>query len=535
MMLLAAHPLVSNLLPEIILAVGASLMLVLGVLGGRRIAAWIALLSLLASLWAAYRLARFPAEPASSLLADSLVGFARMAALSLGLLLLMVNRHVPDESERPEYYALMLFSLAGVLLVAVANDLILLFLALELVSVPTYILVGLSRRDVRAQEATAKYFFLGAFAAALTLYGFSFLYGTSGTMQMFHGLASNRSIASMLSLPSVSGDRLTTVGLLLALGGLAFKIAAVPMHFYVADVYQGAASPMAGFLGFVPKFAGFLAIIRLLSLAGWEHGEGMFWLLWLMAAATMTAGNTLALMQQNVKRMLAYSGVAHSGYILVGLLAGPSVAQPPLAVSGSPMRDGLGAVLFYIVLYGVMNLGAFAALSCFRKSGADGEDDSAESLTEIAGSGRRSGGASWAALGLSVCVLGLMGMPPTGGFLAKFYVFSSALAGGGAPARTQALLVLVVIGVINSAVAAAYYLRIIACCYLEKPADGIRISRCPSLGAGLAVCTTVVFVVFLLPGALWARSQAAVATLQGQPRSAISMPASADGAAKAVK
>jgi len=503
MILLAVHPVVANLLPEIILVGGASLILLLGVLQARSSAAWISLLSVLATLWFSRDLAETAAPAVASLHADSLVHFTRMATLVIGLLLLLVNQHVPEESEQPEFFALILFSLAGVLLVSIANDLILLFLALELVSVPTYILVGLSRRDMRAQEATGKYFFLGAFAAAMTLYGFSFLYGSAGTMQMMPAAGAEGSIASALLLPSVIEDKLTIVGFVLVLFGLAFKIAAVPLHFYVADVYQGAASPVTGLLGFVPKFAGFIAIIRVMSMAGWEHGEATFWLLWAMAALTMTVGNTLALMQQNVKRMLAYSSVAHSGYMLVALAAGPASLGSP-----SPLRNGLAAMLFYIVIYGAMNLGAFAALSYLRKRGADGEDDSAETIEEIAGAGRRH---PWAALALAICVLSLMGFPPTGGFLGKLYVFSSAISAGAGTTHERAMIGLVVIGVLNSAVAAAYYLRIIASCYLGKPAEGVSASRCRALHAGLALCALVVMAVFAKPMALFDRAQSAVA------------------------
>src|SRR6185295_4034886 len=209
----------------------------------------------------------------------------------------------------------------------------------------TYILIGLSRRDARAQESTVKYFFLGALAAALTLYGFSFLYASTGTMRLFADEAGGRSIATVLSVAGVGSNELTILGIMLALAGLAFKLAAVPLHFYVADVYQGAAAPVTGMLGFIPKFAGLVALTRLLSLGGWATGDAVFWVLWLLAALTMTVGNTLALWQNNVKRMLAYSGVAHTGYMLVGLAAGPGPDG-----ADSPLRNGLTAVFFYIVV-----------------------------------------------------------------------------------------------------------------------------------------------------------------------------------------
>jgi len=409
----------------------------------------------------------------------------------------------------------------------VANNLVLLFLALELVSVPTYILIGLSRRDLRSQEATGKYFFLGAFAAAIMLYGFSFLYGAAGTTVLF---GRPDALHARLTQVGAMGDTFVVLGLVLSLAGLTFKIAAVPFHFYAADVYQGAASPVTGLLGFVPKIAGFVAMLRLLSLGNWSYApqqasvghDALFWLLWVLAAATMTFGNTLALLQHNVKRMLAYSSIAHSGYMLVAVVAGPGLLSGP---ESSPLRNGLTALLFYIAVYGVMNLGAFAALSFFRKPGPDDLDDSIESLADLGGGARRH---PWAALALAVCVLGLMGFPLTGGFLGKVYVFSSALSSAQAPPwlpaeaaspRYAAMLVLVVIGVLNSAVAAAYYLRILAACYVAQDAPGVTASRCPGLRLSLAACAVAVAGLFFRPGWLFDRAGDAVAGIAALPRS----------------
>ncbi len=508
-MMLAMHPIVEIMLPEIILGAGATLILMMGL--SRSLAAGssnMAIVILAGAIAATIRvhmgMSGDEEFAVAALRPGAFAWFVRLGVYGVGLLLVLVNRHVPEAEERGEYFSLMLFSLLGVATVALANDLILLFVALELVSVPTYILIGLSRRDLAAQEATAKYFFLGAFAAAITLYGFSFLYGAAGTLHMFGPVDSIQAwMMSPAVKPGLLRDPVVLLGVLLSIGGLAFKIAAVPLHFYVADVYQGAASPLTGMLGFVPKFAGFAAIIQLLSLTGWGFiNTPVFWLLWIVAAATMTVGNCLALMQHNVKRMLAYSSVAHSGYILVALTAGPAMSN---AGESSPVRNGVSAALFYMVIYGVMNLGAFAALSFFRKHGEEDEDTSVEMLDELAGAARRH---PWASLALAVCVLGLMGFPLTGGFFGKLYIFSAALAASDGPHAT-AMIALVVIGVLNAAVAAAYYLRILSTCYLGTPPQGVFPMRCHALRFSLAACAILVLAAFIVPGALFGPSRQA--------------------------
>lgn len=501
-----------GLAPEIILVLGGLVVLLTGLAPPRATSSSAFMLSMATAAFALWWSWTTPVGVGivATLHDDSLVWYARALTLGVGLLILLSLRHVPEPNERAEFFSLTLFSLAGISLVAIANDLVLLFLALELVSVPTYILIGLSRRDIRAQEATGKYFFLGAFAAAITLYGFSFLYGAAGTTTLFSASDANASIAAYLQAPSKAADKLFILGMLLSIAGLAFKLAAVPLHFYVADVYQGAAAPVTGMLGFVPKFAGFLALVRILALTGWQYSEGLFWLLWAMAAVTMTVGNTLALMQHNVKRMLAYSSVAHSGYMLVGLLAGPG---PRDNASAGPLSSGLTAVLFYMTVYAVMNLGAFAVLSLFRKPG-EHEEDAAESLEDIAGVATRH---PWGSLALAICVLSLMGMPPTGGFFGKLYVFSAALSSNADSPRATAMLVLVIIGVLNSAVAAAYYLRIVAALYLRPLTDASRrlvASPCLALRTCVVICTIIVLLVFVRSGPILSRSKAATADVR---------------------
>ncbi len=466
---------VSALAPEWILLVGACAVLILGVgRGGARFVAPFGFLVVAGALFASLRF-RFPTgEVLPGLELTSLTHYARLIALSIGLLVMLVNWRQAAKGEEGEYASMILFSLLGLLLTASANDWIVLFFAIELVSVPTYILIALSRDDARSSESAVKYFFLGALSAAILVFGLVVLYGVSGT-------------TSMQGVVSTPLGPLMTIGLLLVFAGLAFKVAAVPFHAYVADVYEGAASPVTGLLGFVPKFAGFLALIKVLSAFGWNLPSELNWLLWIVAAATMTMGNFLALLQKNVKRMLAYSSVAHTGYMLVALLVGPVAGQ-------GPMRDGVAALLFYIAVYGAMNLGVFALLGALRINDRD-----PESLDDIGGIARRLPAAS---LALAVCVFSLMGFPPTAGFLAKVYIFSSAFSLPGSHPMQHALVVLAVIGVINSAVAAAYYLRIVAATYagteVERPA--------PFGGApirfGLALCALPMLILFAWPAGL---------------------------------
>jgi NADH-quinone oxidoreductase subunit N len=277
---------------------------------------------------------------------------------------------------------------------------------------------------------------------------------------------------------------------------LAFKIAAVPFHFYAADVYEGAASPVTGLLGFVPKLAGFLALCKLLAAFDWNLPIELKWVLWAMAATTMTVGNVLALLQKNVKRMLGYSSIAHTGYMLIALLAGPVAGQGPL-------RDGVAALLFYIAVYGVMNLGAFAFLTAFSAAGRD-----VETLDDLAGIARR---APAATLGLAVCVFSLMGFPPTVG---KLYLFSSAFAARPSHPMHGALIVLVIIGVVNTAIAAAYYLRIVAAAYMGSEVEGVVPASGRPVRWGLAVCSLSLLFLFVMPTGLTEQARSATVVLR---------------------
>ena len=511
---------VTLLAPEICMIGGACLLFLIGVSKSaltRSLTAPLAVVVVILAMIATYRFGQplniygqplHPAPPAE-LAFSSLTWYVRWIALLVGSLILLINWQVPAENERGEFFGLILCSMTGVMLTGSANDLVVLFLALELVSVPTYVLVALSRTDQRASEGAMKYFFLGALAAAVTVYGFSILYGSGGTTLLYS--TSTTSIADQFSGGQSMGTY-TLLGMLFAFAGLSFKVAAVPFHAYAPDVYEGAASPVTGLLGFLPKAAGFVAMIKLLSTCNWQLPDALMWLLWIVAAATMTVGNVLALWQNNVKRMLAYSSIAHSGYMLIGLLVGPVLGT-------GPMRDGVAALLFYLVIYGIMNLGAFGVLANLSRKGQP-----VETLDDLAGVSRRT---PLSAIGLVVCAFSLMGFPPTAGFLGKVYVFSSALSVGEGHSFHGPLVVLVVIAVINSAIGAAYYLRIAAACFLREPTEEVQSVGGVTMHWAITVCAVAMIVLFVRPNAVVRQAQ--LATQELSPDSG-SMVAHADAA-----
>jgi NADH-quinone oxidoreductase subunit N len=358
-------------------------------------------------------------------------------------------------STRGEFYSFFLFSLTGLMLCASADDLIFLFLALELTSLPTYVMVALSTARNRSMEAGVKYFFLGALGAAIFLYGFAMIYGGAGSTHF-------DAIARTVSSETADGgmpNPLILLGVVLAVLGVCFKIAAVPMHYYTPDVYQGSSASVAGFLAFVPKAAGFFAIILLCSLVGWSFGstheqlpDALRTTLWVVAAITMTVGNVLAIMQQSVKRLLAYSSIAHSGYMLVGVVAGPGP-------DGSAFtRNGLAAVLFYLAAYAVATVGAFAVLASLQRRSADGSVEEADDIDDLRGLALTRPLLGWTMI---ISSMGLLGLPPLLGFLGKVPLFTAGIGAHEMP-------LVIVLGV-NSAIAAYYYLRLAYTCFIERP------------------------------------------------------------------
>ncbi|MCC7409218.1 MAG: NADH-quinone oxidoreductase subunit N [Phycisphaeraceae bacterium] len=478
--------------PEITLAVGACVCLLLGLsrsLGARRLTPWLAALSI-----AAAGLFVRPG-PAGAYVPPYLGVYVKFAVLGLGLLLLLLAAGLPrgwsltdDEvdgrafnpglSMRGEFFGFGLLSLAGTMLVAGAGDLVWLFLALELSSLPTYVMIAISRQSAAALEASVKYFALSALSVAVFLLGFTLIYGVTGQTE-FAAIA--KTIGGMGSMPL-----LLVLGLVLSVVGLGYKIAAAPMHFYAADVYQGAASPVTAFLAVVPKTAGFVALLLLLPLVE-PMPASVRWLVWAMAAASMTLGNVLGLLQTSVKRMLAYSSIAHSGYMLMGLLV--SRASGPTAGDISALGSGGGAILFYLVGYGLATVGAFAVIGLLERQGQE-----ADRYEDFAGLARKRPVLAGVLL---VSLLSLIGLPPMAGLIGKIYLFGSLLTEASAH---REYLVLIVIAVLNSAVSAVYYLRLAGVCFFQAPAEGVRSPHdAPKWAGGVIAASLTLLLGFALP------------------------------------
>jgi NADH-quinone oxidoreductase subunit N len=331
-----------------------------------------------------------------------------------------------------EYYALLLCATLGMIVMAAANDLITMFLGLELMSLALYVLVGFRRGSLESNEAALKYFLLGAFASGFLLYGIALIYGATGTTSLPR-------IAAFLTGSPLRDNPLLLVGGLLLLAGLLFKVAAVPFHMWTPDAYEGAPTSVTAFMSVGAKAAAFAALLRFALRALGDVPGAWIPLLSVVAVLTMTVGNVTALLQNNLKRMLAYSSIAHAGYILVAVTAGGTA--------------GASAALFYLAVYAVMNLGAFGVLTMMGRGTQE-----PVLMADIAGLGFRR---PWLGLALTVFMLSLGGIPPTAGFMGKVYVFGTALQAG--------LVPLVIIGVLNSVVSIFYYLRVTVALYMEEP------------------------------------------------------------------
>ncbi len=403
---------------------------------------------------------------------DTMTATLDLLFLSIGLLSVLFGPDYlrPRGLPAAEFAAMLCFALTGAMLLSGAHDVIILFLALELMVLPGYMLAGYAKRDGLSTEGAIKYFLLGSFSSAIFLFGLVLTFGFTGTTNISE-------IADVLS-SGLAGAGLApgfVMGLALLTTGAAFKIAAVPFHYWTPDAYQGSPTPVTGYLSVGPKVAAFALILRLFveALGGVKEDWTPF--IVFLAAATMTLGNLVALSQDNIKRMLAYSSIAHTGYILVGLAA---YGAAPV---GSPAEQaGLQAVFFYSIAYAFMNLGAFAVVAALqRRPGVTSQ------ISSFSGLGRR---APILAALMLLFLLSLTGIPPLAGFWAKWYVIQSALQVGGW------LTLLAVLTMINAAIAAFYYLRVAVYMYMREAPEStpaVSIGGATRTGLGVAAVATV--------------------------------------------
>jgi NADH-quinone oxidoreductase subunit N len=403
------------------------------------------------------------------------VFFKALFLLAAFLTLLFSERYLREGgTEGGEYYALVLFAIVGMMLVASAGDFLTLFVALETVALSFYPLVGYARREPRSIEGALKYFLVGSFATALFLFGTSLVYALTGTVS-FGLIGMSRSIAAL----GPEQAPWFLLGVILIIAALGFKIAVVPFHMWAPDAYQGAPTPITGLLSTASKAAGFVALLRLFPMAFGRLGDRWSILLVILSVASMSLGTFAALTQDNVKRMLAYSSISHAGYALLGLIAagrGPDLGT---------REWGMQAVLLYLLVYTFVNLGAFGMVAMLRRRGVAGDR-----VADFAGLAKKNPLAAFAML---VFLLSLAGIPATAGFVGKWYLFAATVHAN--------LAWLAVVAVANSAVSLYFYARIVVMMYMREPQDDIPFRPTFAEGMGLAICLvfTLAFGVYPRP------------------------------------
>jgi NADH-quinone oxidoreductase subunit N len=384
------------------------------------------------------------------------------------------------EIEHGEYYVLLLFTIAGMMLMAVAADLVMVFLSLELLSIPLYILSGFARPKLDSEEAALKYFLLGAFSGGIVLYGTALIFGATQTTHLRGILLSAQ--AGSANLP------LLTMGAALLLIGLGFKIAAVPFHMWTPDVYQGAPSTVTAFMAAGAKAAGFAALLRILVTALSTLSADLTPILWGLAAITMIVGNLLAIGQSNIKRLLAYSSIAHAGYLLIALVA----------YGQTQSEDAIAAALFYLAAFTLANFGVWAVVIALEKTDLSLASVNRKGLMldDYAGLSHKH---PWLAAAMAIFMLSFTGVPPTLGFAGKFFLFRTLIEINTAP-----FVILAVIGVLTSLISAYYYLRVIVIMYMRDGEPEVRSDAWLGLTAASTALATILFSLFASPLFRWA-------------------------------
>jgi NADH-quinone oxidoreductase subunit N len=398
-----------------------------------------------------------------ALIFDKMAMFANLGVLTIAALTLFLSFSGVNTKNASfaEHAFLILLSAVGMLTLTSAGDLIVAFIGLEMMSIALYVLIGIGHEQRFSKEASFKYFILGSFASAIFLYGIAFVYGTANTTE-FSALASH---ALMLGNTS----RLFITGIVLLIVGIGFKVSLFPFHAWTPDVYQGAPTSVSGFMATGVKLVMFTLFLRLALLHLFRLDETLLIVLQVIAVLTMTVGNITAIVQENIKRVIAYSSIAHAGYILVGIIVASTSSSP----------DAAAATLFYLIAYSVMNLGAFAVVNIFEK-----EERGNLSITDYAGLGFKY---PFLGIGFSIFMLSLAGIPPTGGFLGKFFIFASALKDG--------YVWLAVFGVINSLLSVYYYLKILVYLYMKEPV--YNVTARPGFSSRFVVLATLLLTLIL--------------------------------------
>jgi len=485
-----------NLLPQLVLAAGSLLVMILDVLFPRRwesALSWLTLAVLVSCAAALLTIDGLNTTAARGLVAvDGFAFFFDILFIAAAALTVAMSpRYLTVEGVRPgEYYFLVLSATLGMMFMAGGIDLITLFIGLETMTVSFYILVGYIRPSRRSNEAALKYFILGAFSLAILLYGMSLLYGLTGSTHL-------RTIATALA--AGNGGRLLTLAVILLVAGIGFKIAAVPFHMWAPDVYEGAPTPITAFLSVGSKTAAFAMLLRIfveglpafrLGGLGLMWGEPLGWsaFFYVLAIVTMTAGNIAALTQGNIKRMLAYSSIAHGGYVLIGIVAGST--------------RGITAALVYLTVYALMQLGAFAVLAALRRADIRGDQ-----VKDLAGLYASNPGL---AIAMVIFMLSLGGIPPTAGFMGKLWVFGAAIDAG--------YIGLAVVGVLNSALSLYYYVRVVVFIWAaDTDASRTPLRLSPGMTAVLIVTVAGTVALGVYPRLLFELAQASAATLGAAP------------------
>ncbi|MBI5682803.1 MAG: NADH-quinone oxidoreductase subunit N [Deltaproteobacteria bacterium] len=454
-------------LPEIIVFTAATLLLIIDLFlgkGKKHIIGYISLAVILTAWVYTCKLSGATIYAFNSMfIFDGYSSFFKMVFYLSTILaiLLSMNYIKVEDIEHGEYYILLLFALSGMMLMASGMDLISIYIGLELMAISIYVLTGLIKQDVRSNEAAMKYIILGALSSGILLYGISLVYGLTGTTQL--------SAISEFLKNKESIDPALLLAIVFLVAGFGFKVAAVPFHMWAPDVYEGAPTSITAFMSVGPKAAGFAVLLRVFLDSFGSISVHWLTLISVLSVATMVVGSIVALVQTNIKRMLAYSSIAHAGYGLLGFVAGG--------------RDGIASVMLYMLIYAFMNMGIFGAIIVMRKGNFHGEN-----ITDYTGLAKVHKGM---ALLMLIFLFSLAGIPPTAGFVAKFYVFMALINKG--------FITLAIIGAVMSAVSAYFYIRIVMLMYMKEPEREFALAQTLSTRIALAIAVFGTVLIGVLP------------------------------------